>query len=137
MLWSKVFDCPRTCEETDIRPEERYQEYLVSPEEMKLNGYPSEGIPEFMQFENTDLWEAKNNNYQFGKILCLDCEMVETQHGYELAKISIVDFEFKIVYESFCKPDYKITNYHTRVSGITEDHLRFVDKSVNEIQTDL
>ena len=38
------------------------------------------------------------------RVLALDCEMVLSNHGHELARVSVVDFNGAVVYETFVKP---------------------------------
>ncbi len=64
----------------------------------------------------------------------MDCEMVTTEFGFELARISMVndffqkkvDYHFNTIMDEFVKPIHNITNYNTLYSGITEDHLKNV-----------
>ncbi|XP_069768143.1 interferon-stimulated gene 20 kDa protein-like [Narcine bancroftii] len=55
------------------------------------------------------------------KYVAMDCEMVGLGcRGQEsgLARCSIVDYNGKVIYDKFIKPDGKITDYRTNVSGI-------------------
>ncbi|KAM6514835.1 3'-5' exonuclease [Fusarium solani] len=57
-----------------------------------------------------------------GKYIAIDCEMVGVgPGGYEsaLARVSIVDFHGRQVYDSYVKPKEKVTNWRTAVSGIS------------------
>ena len=49
----------------------------------------------------------------------VDCEMVETTCGYELARITVVSEEGATLYDELVRPDNKIVNFHTKYSGIT------------------
>ncbi len=57
--------------------------------------------------------------------LAIDCEMVGTgSDNYSaLARVSIVNYRGECVYDSFVKPNMKITDYRTAVSGIKPEHL--------------
>ncbi|XP_042199066.1 interferon-stimulated gene 20 kDa protein [Callorhinchus milii] len=60
------------------------------------------------------------------KYVAMDCEMVGmgpsgTESG--LARCSIVDYNGRIVYDKFIKPDGKITDYRTPVSGIRPSNM--------------
>ena len=60
------------------------------------------------------------------KIIAIDCEMVGVGYmGKEsaLARISIVDYYGVTLIDKYVKPKRKITDYRTRYSGITPDHL--------------
>ncbi|CAC5420096.1 REX1 [Mytilus coruscus] len=67
-------------------------------------------------------------------VFALDCEMVYTTAGVELARISVCDHDSTAVYESFVKPDNEIVDLNTRFSGITEDDLEEVTTSLRDVQ---
>lgn len=71
------------------------------------------------------------------RILCLDCEMVSTLEGFELAKISVVNLEFRSLLDSYVKPDNEIVNYNTPYSGITKEILKDVGVKLADIQAQL
>lgn len=56
--------------------------------------------------------------------VALDCEMVEVD-GYEdgLARVSIVNFNGQVLLDTFVKPEGKITNFWTWVSGVYPKHM--------------
>jgi RNA exonuclease 1 len=49
----------------------------------------------------------------------VDCEMVSSVNGFELARATIINFEGEIIFDEFFKPDIEIVNYNTLYSGIT------------------
>lgn len=56
--------------------------------------------------------------------LALDAEMIYTQGGYELARLTVVDFFSEaVVMDTFVKPRFPVLDYNTRFSGITADNL--------------
>lgn len=55
----------------------------------------------------------------------MDCEMVGLGPSREsgLARCSLVDSEGSVLYDRFIRPEGEITDYRTRVSGITPQHM--------------
>lgn len=82
---------------------------------------------------------------EIGKYVAIDCEMVGVGpggHESALARISIVDFHGRQVYDSYVKPKERVTNWRTAVSGISQKEMRFardfdeVQKEVSDILQD-
>ncbi|EAY10077.1 exonuclease family protein [Trichomonas vaginalis G3] len=57
------------------------------------------------------------------EIIAIDCEMVETKLGSELARLSVTDFEGKPLLDQLFKPTNEILDYRTPFSGISEETL--------------
>ena len=88
---------------------------------MKLHLYPSKELPlysDFYELQNKKK-EVENKN----KILIVDCEMVISEAGFELARATIVNFEEETIFDELFKPEVEITNYNTEYSGITKEML--------------
>lgn len=71
-----------------------------------------------------------------GKYVGIDCEMVGVgDGGYEsaLARVSLVDFHGKQVYDSFVKPRERVTDWRTHVSGVSPKNMAFA-RSFEEVQ---
>lgn len=65
----------------------------------------------------------------------LDCEMVlTTDDRYSLARISVLDWDGKVVLDELVLPDLPIKNYFTQFSGITEEKLKGVATRLTDIQ---
>jgi RNA exonuclease 1 len=66
-------------------------------------------------------------------IIAIDCEMVQTDVGLELARVSVIDYDFNTLLNEFVLPDNIIIDYNTkyldckiliiRWSGITKETL--------------
>jgi RNA exonuclease 1 len=68
----------------------------------------------------------------------LDCEMVlTTDDRYSLARISILDWNGKLIMDKLVMPDLPIKNYFTQFSGITEEKLKGVKTGLTDIQKEL
>ncbi|KAJ1331806.1 RNA exonuclease 4 [Microdochium nivale] len=62
-----------------------------------------------------------------GKYIGLDCEMVGIgPDGYDhaLARVSVVDFHGKQIYDSFVRPREKVMDWRTSITGITPKTVR-------------
>ena len=55
---------------------------------------------------------SEDSNKQ--RVYALDCEMCYTTRGIELTRITVIDDNGQVAYESFVKPDNKILDYNTR-----------------------
>eukprot|EP01120_Amphizonella_sp_Union-15-10_P005940 TRINITY_DN1832_c0_g1_i2.p1 TRINITY_DN1832_c0_g1~~TRINITY_DN1832_c0_g1_i2.p1 ORF type:complete len:410 (-),score=62.89 TRINITY_DN1832_c0_g1_i2:20-1249(-) len=120
---------------TDLRPDPRSPSYFIlSEEERLLNGF-------FIEKEHPDFVSTtefkKNQDQNINHLLAIDCEMCTTTEGLELTRISVVDDNLEVVYDSYVKPSNEILNYNTRWSGITEDILQNVTKTLPEVIEEL
>ncbi|KAI1383653.1 ribonuclease H-like domain-containing protein [Hypoxylon trugodes] len=76
-------------------------------------------------------------NLEVGKYIALDCEMVGVgPEGREsvLARVSIVDFHGKQVYDSFVRPRELVTDWRTNITGITA-RVMATARSFEEVQS--
>ena len=73
----------------------------------------------------------------FGKVFALDCEMVKTSVGTEIARVALLDFSGKICIDKFVKPVNKILDYGTKYSGITKDTLTGIETRLSDVQKSL
>ncbi|XP_069127759.1 RNA exonuclease 1 homolog [Argopecten irradians] len=67
-------------------------------------------------------------------VFALDCEMVYTKFGIELARVTVTDPENECVYETLVKPDAAVVDYNTRFSGLTEEDLKDVTTTLRDVQ---
>lgn len=88
--------------------------------------------------ENTN--EGFSSITEAGKYISMDCEMVGVGptpgKDSALARISIVDYHGRQLYDSFVLPKEPITDYRTFVSGITSQLLKSA-RSFEAVQTDV
>merc|ERR1719384_442774 len=77
------------------------------------------------------------NNGNFG-VYGVDCEMCYTRSGLELAKVTVVGVDGRLVYESLVCPENDIIDFNTRYSGISaKDFVTGQFKNIKEVQNDL
>lgn len=76
------------------------------------------------QSDDSSIWKSTQPFEHDGShTFAMDCEMCMSDNGLVLARVSLVDFECNLVYDSLVKPDVPIVDYLTRYSGITEEKL--------------
>lgn len=69
-------------------------------------------------------------------VYAMDCEMVYTIDGMEVAKVTLVGFDGQVVYDTYVQPENEIFDYNTFYSGITAGDLRNAKKLIH-VQLDL
>ncbi|KAM9357559.1 RNA exonuclease 1 homolog [Symphorus nematophorus] len=69
-----------------------------------------------------------------GGVFALDCEMCYTKQGLELTRVTVIDSELKVIYDTFVKPESKVVDYNTRFSGVTEEDLESATISLRDVQ---
>ncbi|CAD8162033.1 unnamed protein product [Paramecium octaurelia] len=107
----------------------QYRNFVLNKEQLKFNFYP---IDENIYHDYVKLdGEVQTNRTN---IFAMDCEMVQTENKLELARVSIVDYNYKVVLDVLVKPQTKILDYNTKYSGITEDMLSNVTVTLVEAQ---
>eukprot|EP00076_Gallus_gallus_P034571 XP_025000109.1 RNA exonuclease 1 homolog [Gallus gallus] len=67
-------------------------------------------------------------------IFALDCEMCYTKQGLELTRVTVINSDLKVVYDTFVKPDTKVVDYNTRFSGVTEEDLENTSITLRDVQ---
>ena len=123
-----------TSEENQLNPislYEKFKKFLLNPEQLIENNFPNlEKNPNYITTEN---WPNKKK-----EIIAIDCEMVETTKGIELARISLVNENYKVLYDHLVMPENSIINYYTKINGLTPDLFEKNDvKSMKEVREDL
>ncbi|XP_040178521.1 RNA exonuclease 1 homolog isoform X3 [Rana temporaria] len=56
----------------------------------------------------------KLNDSESPGVYALDCEMCYTTKGLELTRVTVINSQLKVVYDTFVQPDNKIVDYNTR-----------------------
>lgn len=100
------------------------------------------GLPE-NKVDTVDKVLVKDKAFEgLTRTVAMDCEMVGVGSDGEesiLARVSIVNQFGKCVYDKFCKPTERVTDYRTAVSGIRPEDIKngeefkVVQKEVSEI----
>ncbi|KAK9469194.1 ribonuclease H-like domain-containing protein, partial [Lipomyces arxii] len=80
--------------------------------------------------------EIEETKTEIGKYVSLDCEFVGVGHDGKrsvLARVSIVNFYGAVVLDEFVKPEEKVTDWRTWVSGIRPSDMQNA-KPFKEVQ---
>ncbi|XP_069818627.1 RNA exonuclease 1 homolog isoform X2 [Dendropsophus ebraccatus] len=67
-------------------------------------------------------------------VFALDCEMCYTTKGLELTRVTVINAQLKVVYDTFVQPDNKVVDYNTRFSGVTEEDLQNTSITLRDVQ---
>ncbi|KAM7535267.1 hypothetical protein Aperf_G00000090908 [Anoplocephala perfoliata] len=71
-------------------------------------------------------WGGTTEDYEYSeRPIALDCEMVEVGPPRQnaLARVSIVNYNYKVLLDEYCCPDMQVTNYRTYFSGVRPQNL--------------
>lgn len=124
---------------------------LLSLLEMEENGFPlsqslvkdctekGKDLSDYLQLADWSEREAclcDNSILRF-PMFAVDCEMVETSKGLELARVSIVNESLECIYDTLVKPDLPVLDYKTKFSGINEETLAPVTTSLRDVHQKL
>lgn len=101
---------------------------VMTDEALRANRYPmplADGLlpPGFIRGNGSE-----------DRVIAMDCEMVMTEFGLELARVSMVDEEGVVLLDLLVRPDNLIVDYLTKHSGITADLLRDVSTTFRQAQ---
>lgn len=80
-----------------------------------------------------------SSDVEIGKYVAIDCEMVGVGpggHESALARVSMVDFHGRQIYDSFVRPKERVTNWRTNVSGVSQKSMRFA-RDFDEVQQEI
>ncbi|XP_061635513.1 RNA exonuclease 1 homolog isoform X1 [Phyllopteryx taeniolatus] len=69
-----------------------------------------------------------------GGVFALDCEMCYTKQGLELTRVTVINSDLKVIYDTFVKPESKVVDYNTRFSGVTAEDLDGATITLRDVQ---
>lgn len=86
-----------------------------------------------------------DKTHQHFKVFAIDCEMVRTMVGFELARVTVLEYaptdddleHFVTVMDTFVQPKNPILDYVTAYSGITPQLLDGVTTSLEHVQASI
>ncbi|XXQ37898.1 Exonuclease domain-containing protein [Plasmodiophora brassicae] len=102
--------------------------YRLTQEELIANEYP---LPTCL---TDDGWRRAPPvaDLASARLLAVDCEMCTTANGLELTRLSVVDADLVVLYDTLVRPASPIVDYNTRYSGITAELLEPVQTTLEE-----
>lgn len=143
MIMKSIFPIDdKAVQAEDLHPNDKFPrtKLLLSALQMVEEGYPMPLRGELQKQYGSYVLTRKsyapvtNRSPLYG----VDCEMCHTTSGLnELTRISIVNENLETVYESMVRPDNKIIDYLTKFSGITEEMMKTVTKTLSEVQREV
>lgn len=129
------------------------QSYVLTKEQLFDHGFPVPGSPnnvssffpigDVSKYVKVTEWpEVEPRSVLSGGVgrvpmFAVDCEMVGTKIGSELARVSIVDETLTCIYDTLVKPENPVTDYRTRYSGIDEESLKDVSVTLTDVQENI
>ncbi|KAM0746892.1 hypothetical protein T439DRAFT_329164 [Meredithblackwellia eburnea MCA 4105] len=122
--------------------------YILTPSQLQEAAYPV--AEPATSGSNNLVWKKRDANgwistpyhveQELGrtkKMLGVDCEMCLTEAGSELARISICDENGQSIYDQLVRPSKPVLDYLTQYSGITEQKLKNVTTTLDDVQDKL
>ncbi|OMJ70674.1 hypothetical protein SteCoe_31284 [Stentor coeruleus] len=102
--------------------------FLVQPEDFSRNNYPQENQKSYVKTSSSGTHKGP---------LGIDCEMIKTSCGTELARVSLVDSKYHTLYDEYVIPQGEVIDYLTKYSGITKNHISSASKTFSLVQNDI
>lgn len=129
-----------------------FEEMIMNLKDRYDNGYPIKigtelpkinrrlrftnyGMEELTEKELQEYWELPDKVEGTYDVIGIDCEMVTTKNGSELARISCVNENGETILNELFKPNSDVIDYHTKFSGITEEILNKATSKFEDLKT--
>lgn len=110
---------------------------LLNLDQMKQQNFP---IHSSLDPESSipDGWvETQKFEHEGSHTFAMDCEFCQSASGKVLTRVSLVNFQGEVMYDTLVKPKEEITDYVTKYSGITEEMLKDVTTTHADVQAKL
>ncbi|KAI9921425.1 hypothetical protein PsorP6_001799 [Peronosclerospora sorghi] len=119
--------------ETD-RPSAEF--YVLSADELKVHlpSIPFEDAQAAAEFVSTKALPHGQTRSPDELLLALDCEMCRTTKGLELARLTLIDANEKVLLDEYVRPKNPIVDYCTQYSGITREIMEATSTRLADIQ---
>ncbi|KAK9809331.1 hypothetical protein WJX73_005933 [Symbiochloris irregularis] len=77
---------------------------------------------------------AAEGDAAWERMVAMDCEMVITSEGYELARMSLTNEAGQLLLDTLVLPEHNVTDHNTRYSGITAAMLEPITTTLADAQ---
>ncbi|KAF9559475.1 hypothetical protein EC968_006612 [Mortierella alpina] len=117
------------------------EHYLIRAHDLREADYP---LPSYLDpdAEHQPGWTETEQGVPSDppvakKMIAMDCEMVRTTAGSELARVTLVNEEGKAIYDQLVMPENPVVDYLTQYSGMTAERLEGVTTRLADVQRKL
>lgn len=145
MTKQEIFQSPLTSREkkqrkSQVRKQLSLPDLELTIDQLREQGYPihsSKVLSEETYVSDSDWLETKSFSHSGLHTFAMDCEFCQTPTGKMLARVSLVNFQGEVVYDSFVKPQSEIIDYLTKYSGITKEDMDNATTTFEEARSKL
>ncbi len=84
----------------------------------------------------TEQASQRSKKRKHDHLIAIDCEMVEGESvEHMLARVSLVDYDGRILYDAYVKPREDVIDYRTAITGLTKDILRRKGEDFDKVRS--
>lgn len=142
-----VFPCPQAIVSFPVSKREKRQreeelrkkkivlyDLLTTLDQMKASNYPIHSSLDEKSLLDEGWVETTEFDHEGSHTFALDCEFCQAECGPVLTRVSMVNFQDEVIYDTYVKPKEEITDYVTKFSGITPEMLENVTTTAQDVQ---
>eukprot|EP00475_Leptophrys_vorax_P012466 TRINITY_DN1890_c0_g1_i3.p1 TRINITY_DN1890_c0_g1~~TRINITY_DN1890_c0_g1_i3.p1 ORF type:complete len:573 (-),score=139.83 TRINITY_DN1890_c0_g1_i3:101-1819(-) len=107
--------------------------FCLTPNQLVDNKYPVEQ-EEIVEGKTVTYVETGKKRQSSKQVVAVDCEMCITRSGYELTRLTLVDFDESVLVDMLVLPSNPILDHNTKFSGITAEMMLTVTHTLVDAQ---